>query len=38
MGAAVEIDEVVARSARLCCDGVVDHAVMVWLISGFACA
>ena len=36
MGAAVEIDEVVARSARLCCDGVVDRAVMVWLISGFA--
>ena len=36
MGAAVEIDEVVARSVRLYCDGVVDRAVMVWLISGFA--
>ena len=37
MGVAVEIGEVVVKSTRLCCDGVVDRAVMVWLINGFAC-
>ena len=31
MGVAVEIGEVVVRPTRLCCDGVVDQWVCLWL-------